>query len=156
MSNHISPNYFEARLAAAIARSDELPGTGNSSVAAKAKLYSKNQLCRDEAYKKPGFAQAAISAGIEYGAFVEIEEVKYLEICKQFAYTPEDIPNLQLIRKEELKNNGSQLPKIMILANEYSCEANIQPEQGFDKPIDFKAAGDTIKAYTQNLFIVDK
>jgi hypothetical protein len=148
-----APNHFEAQLFAAIARSNDKTAEKIPSKL-KSKLYSKAQLCRDEAYKTPGFAQAVISAGEDYGAFVELHEDNYLAICKQYAYCSNKLEPIQLASSD---TEDTQLP---VIARIQDCVRNTAAENSFkieqfSNDIDFKAAGEVIKAYTDNLFIYE-
>lgn len=150
MLNKLSPDYFEACLASSISK--EIKKAVNIEEIENLKLYSKAQICRDEAYKKPGYAEAIIKAGIDYGAYIELSEETYNAINREFKHTP-DPDKLVAEKKEEYADLG--LPKIEV----YSLKnKNELPEiimlGKFQSPIDFNAAKQEISKHIKNTLVI--
>lgn len=147
MINKLSPDYFEACLASSISK--EIKKSDNLE---NLKLYSKAQICRDEAYRKAGYAAALINAATDYGAYIELSEKIYNDINKEFSYTVE--PNKTNVEKtEEYADLG--LLKIEVYSPEdKSYLPEIVMRSKFQRPLDFTAAKQEISTHIKNILAI--
>jgi hypothetical protein len=151
MPNHLSPDYFEACITASIAK-ESRKAEGSEELEKSLKLYSKAQICRDEAYKKPGYAMALIAAGKDYGAYIELHEEVYSEINKEFNH---EVTHSEIDREKKEEYADLGLPEIDIhsLENKGTTPESVILGK-FQFIIDLDAAKEEISKHTTNLLAV--